>query len=132
MCKSCDCVLDEPVELACKHLLCRSCCFQLLKSHLDSIPCPCCQQHHQLERFSFQAPPPLVDKLLQRVVVCDEDKCRKVIYLSDLKAHLESNCALKSTTLNQSITVDQTLQQPANTPPTRIEMEAAGHVVQKS
>ncbi len=132
VCKSCDQVLDEPVELACKHLLCCSCCVQLLRSHLKSIPCPHCQHNHKLETSSFQPPPPIVDKLLQQLVVkCDREKCSKVVHLCDLQSHLDSKCILKSTTVMQSITVDQILQQPANTPPTQIEMEAAGHVVRK-
>ena len=131
ICKSCDNVLDEPVELACKHQLCCS-CFKLLRSHLDSIPCPHCQHHHQLETATFQPPTPLIDKLLQKVVVkCDKINCTKAVQLTDLKAHLNSNCTLKSYTLNQSITVDQILQQPADTPPTQIEMKMAGHVVHK-
>lgn len=132
VCKSCDKVLDEPVELACKHLLCCSCCFQLLRSHLQTIPCPHCQHNHELETSSFQPPPPIVDKLLQHLVVkCDREKCSKVVHLCDLQSHLDSKCILKSTTIQQSITVDQILQQPANTPPTRIEMETAGHIVRK-
>ena len=93
VCKSCDGVLDEPVELACKHLLCRSCCFQLLKSHLESIPCPYCQQDHPLKQSSFQALPPLVDKLLQKVVIkCDREKCQQAIYLGDiLRVTVHSN-----------------------------------------
>lgn len=48
MCRLCGRIVVEPVELACKHLMCRMCCFQLLKSHLDSIPCPQCQLNTNL------------------------------------------------------------------------------------
>ena len=131
-CRSCENILDEALELPCKHLLCCSCCFQLLKSHLDSISCPQCQQHHPFESSSFQSPPPLVDKLLKQLVLkCNREKCLKAVYLCDLKTHLDSKCTLKSTMVNQSITVDQILEQPTHTPPTQIEMETAGHVVRK-
>ena len=46
-CKSCNVVLDEPIELECKHPLCCLCCFRLLKSNLSTLPCPTCGYGHQ-------------------------------------------------------------------------------------
>lgn len=132
VCKSCGNVLDEPVELPCTHLLCRPCCFQLLTSNLHSFPCPLCQGTHELVLSSFQAPAALVDKLLRQLIVrCDREKCTKVVHLCDLKAHLESKCTLHATNIKHSITLDHILQQPADTPLTNIEIEAAGFIVQK-
>ena len=97
-----------------------------------SSSCPHCHQSHPLEISSFQPPPPLVDKLLQQVIVkCDREKCNKAVHLQDLKVHLDSRCRQNSATILQSITVDQILQQPPNTPPTQIEMETAGYVIRK-
>lgn len=97
VCKLCDSILDEPVELQCKHLLCCSCCLQLLRSHLHSIPCPQCQYLHEIEKSSFQSPPPLITKLLQQLVVrCDRGKCTKAVPLCDLKSHLDNKCTLNS------------------------------------
>ncbi len=126
-------VLDEPVELPCKHLVCLSCCFDLLKLNLHSIPCPQCQHDHKLVVSSFQSPAPLTDKLFQQLVVrCDRLTCTKVVYLRDLKSHLDSKCTLHdNSSIKHAITLDQILQQPVNVPPTQIEMETAGHVVRK-
>ena len=132
VCKSCDNILDEPIELPCTHLLCRLCCFHLLASHPHSFPCPHCEHTHELSVASFRAPAALVDRLLRQLVVrCDREKCKKVVHLCDLKAHLDSKCVLYATTIRQSITLDHILQQPVDAPPTQIEMETAGHIIRK-
>ena len=133
LCK-CDTVLDEPIELPCKHLVCRECCFNILKDNLHSLPCPHCQCNHPLQQSTFRTPAPLTDKLLQQLVIrCDRSEaCNKVVHLRDLKSHLESKCKLlTNSTITSSVTLDQILQQPVNAPATQIEMEAAGHVVRK-
>ena len=71
--------------------------------------------------------PPLMDKLVR----CEKEKCMKFIHLSDLKSHLESKCTLHAHSVQHFITLDQVLQQPADIPPTQIEMETGGHVVRK-
>ena len=132
VCKSCNNIIDEPVELPCKHTLCCACCFQLLRSNSSIISCPRCNQGHSIVAQSFQSPPPLMDKLLKKLVVrCEREKCMKFIHLSDLKSHLESKCTLYAHSVQHFITLDQVLQQPADIPPTQIEMETAGHVVRK-
>jgi len=109
-CTACDCVVDEPVELACKHLVCYSCCLKILRTNLHSFPCPHCQHHHQLETSTFQPPAPLVDKLLQKVVVkCDMEQCSQATHLPDLKAHIDSKCTQKISTISHDITVDHIL-----------------------
>ena len=114
------------------HLLCRPCCFKLLETRFHSIPCCQCQQEHELNVLSFNPPPPLLVKILEQLVVtCDREQCKKAVHMKDLCAHLESKCVLHCTDVVQSITVDQILHQPVNTPPTQIEMETAGHVVRK-
>ena len=65
MCHSCQNILDEPVELPCKHLLCHLCCCDLQ----SNFNCPQCNQTHELVASSFQSPTPFVDKLLRKLVV---------------------------------------------------------------
>ena len=128
VCKSCGNVVDEVVELACKHSLCCTCCFSLLTSNIHSFPCPHCQQAHPLACSSFLAPSPITLKILHQLVIsCEKVGCTKTIYLGDLQAHLTSNCTLNSD-LRNAITL---LEQPTSIPPTHIEMETAGHVVRK-
>lgn len=91
VCKSCDAILDEPVELICKHLLCCSCCFSLLRSNLHFLPCPTCGFNHQLVTSTFQKPGPLVDKLLQQTVVRCDKECKNAVYLKDLRVHIDTH-----------------------------------------
>lgn len=114
LCKYCNMILDEPIELPCKHLVCCSCCFSLLRTNVHSLLCPHCQQHHELVVSSFQAPAPLTDKCLQQLVIrCDRITCNKVVHLRDLKAHIDSKCVIHdSSTIKHTITLDQILQQP--------------------
>ena len=131
VCKACKLVLDEPVELQCRHFLCYSCCFAYLKSNVNSFLCPTCGFCHDLTMSTFQPPTPLTGRLLQKLVIrCDNEQCTKVVYLSVLKSHLDSKCAFVSQ-LEESVTLDQILQQPTTVPPTQVELEAAGHVVRK-
>lgn len=130
VCKECKNILDEPIELPCKHLICRFCCIDLLKTNVDTFPCPYCKDHPILTS-TFHAPPPLVVKFLQQLVIrCEKDNCNKSVYLCELQQHLDSKCT-HSSELRQAITVDQIMDQPASVPPTQIEMVAAGHVVRK-
>ena len=132
VCPLCQNILDEPVELACKHHLCFPCCLQILTSNITSFPCPRCNHSHELAVASFQSPAPIVDKLLQQlVVICEAEKCTKSVYLRDLKLHIESSCKRHHCDVHHAVTLDQVLQEPTDTPPTRIEMETAGHVVRK-
>lgn len=129
-CHHCNNIVDEPVELPCKHIVCRPCCFHLLNS--DPFSCPECNQIHQVAVSSIQSPTPLIDKLLRRLLVhCDRERCKKIVHLCDLKTHLDSGCTEAITSVPHSLTIDHILQQPTTAPPTNIEIETAGHVVRK-
>lgn len=131
VCKLCNNIVDQPVELPCKHLLCRSCCLESLTTHIESFPCPSCQRTYQQTTSTFQSPSPVVNKLLAKLVVrCENKNCTKLTFLQDLRSHLESRCRLHHTN-QHSITVDQILQQPVSTPPMQPELEAAGHTVRR-
>ena len=41
-------ILDDPVELPCKYMICCSCCFDHLKSNMNSFCCVSCKQNHPL------------------------------------------------------------------------------------
>ena len=57
---------------------------------------------------------------------------QETIYLHHLRQHLDSSCSYSSRGIDHSITLDNILQQSsATTPPTDIEVRAAGHVVKK-
>ena len=65
VCRSCvTSILDEPVELPCKNMICSSCCFDHLKNNINSFCCT--RQNHPLTISSFgkPTPPPLADDTL--------------------------------------------------------------------
>ncbi len=131
VCKICNTVLDEVLELPCKHLVCLSCTLTLLEEDLQSIPCPNCEKQHEISFSSFSAPSPLTVKLLSQLVVrCEKEGCSKAVYLGDLRAHLASNCK-QIHDIRPAVTIEQILEQPTSAPPTQLEMEAAGHVVRR-
>ena len=128
-CSCCNNIVDQAVELACKHLLCCTCCLKLLTTNHDCIPCPHCKQKHPQVVASIQAPPPLVVKFLQQLLVrCDRVECTEAVYLKDLQAHLDSRRCKKRTNVGPVLTP---MEQPTSAPPTRAEMETAGLVVRK-
>ena len=132
VCRVCKHILDEPIELPCKHCLCCGCCIGLLTSNLLSISCPTCKGKHEITVTSFTVPSPLTVKLLQQLVVhCEKEGCSKAVHLCDLRAHLASNCR-ENSDVRHSITLGDILEQPTSAPPTRVEMEAAGHVVRRT
>ena len=51
-----DNILDEPVELPCKQMICCSCCFDHLKNNINSFCCASCKQNHLLSISSFGKP----------------------------------------------------------------------------
>ena len=133
MCKCCNEIVDQAVEVPCKHLMCYGCCLKLLTTHLNFFPCPHCKKNHDQAVSTFQAPSPLAVKFLQQLVIrCDREDCTEAVHLKDLKTHLDCKFRKDSTTsILQSITLDQIMDQPPNAPPTRVEIEAAGLVVRK-
>ena len=131
VCRSCDNILDEPVELPCKHMICCSCCFDHLKSNMNSFCCASCKENHLLTISSFGKPASLTLKFMSQLMIhCDHDSCHGIIYLCDLQRHVESKCTYTSN-IRHALTVNQILEQPLSTPPTQAEMDAAGHVVRK-
>lgn len=91
-----------------------------------------CNQSHELVPSSFLPPSTLTIKFMEQLVLhCDKDpSCKQGVYLSDLRAHIKSNCKHTSN-IQSAVTVAQILEQPTDTPPTKLEMRTAGHVVQK-
>ena len=134
VCKHCNCVVDEAVDLPCKHFVCLPCSIALLSlsSNTDSIHCPDCNTSHELVASSFLPPSTLTIRFIEQLVIhCDKDPCCKQgVYLRDLRAHVESNCKYTSH-IQSSVTVSQILDKPASTPPMQLEMQMAGHVVRK-
>ena len=130
LCKNCSNILDEAVELPCKHCICLSCTIGLLEANLQSIPCPDCEKLHNIATTSFSTPSPLTLKVLGQLVVrCERNDCNKAVYLKDLLVHLASNCTAETHNIRHSVTLDQILDQSTDAPPTQLEMETAGHVI---
>ena len=132
VCGSCSNVLDEPVELPCKHLVCCSCCFNQLKStDLTSFCCNTCKSDHPLTISSFGKTSPLTLKLLSQLMVhCDSSSCHGILLLGDLPKHIESKCTFSSS-ISRALTLKQVIEKPINDPPSQEEIKAAGHVVCK-
>ena len=113
-CKVCNYILDEAV-VPCKHSVCCTCCFDLLKSNVNSFLCPDCKSTHTIATSSFSAVAPVTSKLISQLVVhCDKEHCRMVVYLADLRGHLNSKCKHTSN-LRHTITLDQILAQTTST-----------------
>ena len=131
VCRVCNHILDEPIELPCKHCVCCGCCISLLTSNLLSFSCPTCKGKHDITVTSFTVPSPITVKLLQQLVIQCEKGCNKAVHLCDLRAHLASNCR-ESSDVSNSLTIGNILERPTSAPPTRVEMEAAGHVMRRT
>lgn len=73
----------------------------------------------------------LVVHFLQQLVIhCERENCRKLVYLGELRTHLDSGCK-KNSEVKQAITLDQISNQPTHAPPTQVEIATAGVVVRK-
>ncbi len=59
VCGFCQNIIDEPIELPCKHSTCCVCILETLKQNVNTFPCPKCQRELQLTISSFQEPPPV-------------------------------------------------------------------------
>ncbi len=127
-CKICGNVYNQPIELPCKEVMCYECCLSRMRSNAVTMPCPSCSDGHPYRTSTFQAPSPVIVKLIDQLILrCN--RCTAAVQLQDLQEHLDGGC--KSSSITHSLTVEQILSQPMDIPPTRIELETAGHLVRK-
>ncbi len=131
VCSSCHNVVDQPVELICKTLVCLECCLNLLKK--DRHACPSCGQHHDTVNDSFNQPSPVIQKLIDNLVLhCDVPQCNSPILLQHLGHHVESGCTTYVRKAAESLTLEQVLQQPMDTPVTSLESNVLGQLASRA
>ena len=114
-CPRCQNVVDEPIELPCKSLICYNCCVSMLRKS-SATDCPSCHQTHQLSINSSTAVSPVVMRLLSNLVICCEiPNCNKPVLLQHLGRHIESGCKEMTADVESTLTVGQVLEQPHHT-----------------
>ena len=86
-CPFCHCVVNKPVELPCKAVICMDCILWLLRSGSISN-CPSCNEVH--DPLLISPVSLLFIKLLLKLVI--ECTCSKTVLLENLTAHIESGC----------------------------------------
>ncbi len=89
-CLYCLHLVDQPVELPCKTLVCLECCLELLRKDES---CPACSEHHESVKESFNQPTPVIQKIIDNLMLrCDNPHCNSPILLQHLGRHVESGC----------------------------------------
>ncbi len=122
--------MDQPVELPCKTLVCLECCLELLRKDES---CPACSEHHESVKESFNQPSPVIQKILDNLVLhCDNPHCNSPILLQHLGRHVESGCKAYMRMAAESLTLEQVLQQPLDTPPTSLESNVLGQLASRA
>ncbi len=129
-CLSCHNVVDHPVELPCKALVCLGCCLELLRKDASY---PSCDQLHVSLKESFSQPLPVILKLIDNLVLCcDNPQCNSLVLLQHLDQYVESGCKSYVRTAAESLTLEQVLQQPLDTPPTSLESNVLGQLASRA
>lgn len=81
-CIVCSNVLDEAIELPCKHSLCSPCCIQVVNS-TNCMECPTCKENHEVVQSSFLPPSSLTLKFMEQLVLHCDRGCKQEVYLND-------------------------------------------------
>ena len=127
-CPICKCIVDQPIEIPCKVPACLDCCLWLIQKG-DMSNCPSCGSEHEVDFSTFsQIPAFLLKILLQQVLHCI---CSKPVRLEHLRAHLDTSCKELVADIPSSVTLEQILEQPLDTPPTTFERQVVGHLFRK-
>ena len=72
-------------------------------------------------------PPPLVESLVQSLLVTCVRGCGKVVRIGQYQQHLQGACQ----TNYYQLTISEILSRPSTSPVTPVEVEATGHLVKK-
>ena len=124
MCCSCNLAANRAIEIIpCKSLICCSCCMTLVSE--ASFRCPGCHDEHDSSPSSFTKPSPLVEKMLNEMLVICKRCVRKikleVIDKECMHHEREFNLTLQDIT-NHSFEVE----------PTQMETRAAAQIISRA
>ena len=130
-CPICLGVLNRPVQLSCKHIICSDCCCRTIQ-HTYSVQCPCCSDHI-LSSSTVHPPSLLLLSLLSDLLISCIRKCGKEVKLQDYERHLAGNCKSHYEVTNSPsrMTLSDVLCKPATSPATPVELKAAHHLVRR-
>ncbi len=85
------------------------------------------RQLHVSLKESFSQPPLVIQKRIDSLVLrCDNPQYNSPVLLQHLGHHVESGCKSYARTAAESLTLEQVLQQPPDTPPTSPESNVLG------
>ena len=90
VCPICKCIVDQPVETGCSHLLCAQCFCSFLDVMRSMPSCPVCSTEFK-EKSSIHAPSPVVQEILKELQIhCDnfQHGCPAVLTLGQLRDHV--------------------------------------------
>ena len=123
-CCSCGLAANKPVEIVpCKSLMCSSCCFHL--TYGEVFECPGCQSLHKSPE-SFTKPSLLVEKqFLHTLVRCS--KCYKQTRIENIN----KDCSQHNDEIHD-LTLRDIVNQPLEAEPTRMETDAAAHILSRT
>ena len=131
-CSICQCIVDRPMEAPCRKLVCAECISKFVRTaDLANMPCPCCEQLHNIESASFSPASDVIIQILQALLLhCDEPYCSAVVELKNLKEHVTAGCTIHQVSPSK-LTIGQVISRPLQSPPTITEQRAAANVVRR-
>ncbi|CAF1045185.1 unnamed protein product [Rotaria sordida] len=75
-CQKCERRLKNPLELKCRHVICRDCLETILRNHRTNARCPTCNQSlgdYQIENYTYLQPNHYISRLLSTFI--DVNQC---------------------------------------------------------
>ena len=130
-CPICLGLLNRPIQLLCKRVVCATCCCQAIELSY-SLKCPCCYDHH-LSSVNVSLPSTFLLSVLNEVVVTCVRKCGKEVKVQHYEQHLTGKCRSHYNDLNSpsKVTLQDVLNKPSTSPATSAEMKATHHLVRR-
>ena len=127
-CPICLGLLNRPIQLLCKQVVCATCCCQAIELSY-SLKCPCCYDHH-LSSVNVSLPSTFLLSVLNEVVVTCVRKCGKEVKVQHYEQHHTGKCRSHYNDLNSpsKVTLQDVLNKPSTTPATSAEMKATHHL----
>lgn len=125
ICHHCQCIPNQPVELAtCRHYLCMQC----IKAGI--VTCPC-NEDTVLALDHFSKPSPLTLNLIGSLLVRCSKNCGEVMELRHLTAHISSNCEHTTVPSPSKTTVRQLLDREQGSKQSLMEKHNMGLVAER-
>ena len=130
-CPICLGVVNRPLQLSCKHIICSDCCCRTIQ-HTYSVQCPCCSDH-LLSSSTGHPPSHLLLALLSDLLISCIRKCGKEVKLQHYERHLAGNCKSHYEVTNSlsKMTLSDDFCKPATSSATPVELKAAHHLVRR-